>query len=157
MTEEAKGQRRPTSEDIDAVLEKISEGKALRAACRELGLHASSTSAVLKSEAVGARYAHARADRVEVMAEEVLTVSRAAALGAEVNGKKVDAAGARVYIDTVKWLAGRMDPKGEPPKNVYVQYEDITPEQRRAKIAQYQARIGVVAVTDEPDAEPTDG
>jgi hypothetical protein len=148
MTDETKGQRRPTSEDIDAVLEKISDGKALRAACRELGLHASSTSAVLKSEAVGARYAHARADRVEVMAEEVLTVSRAAALGAEVNGKKVDAAGARVYIDTVKWLAGRMDPKGEPVRRVSHSFEGLTDDELNREIAALQSELAELHAGD---------
>ena len=148
MTEETKGQRRPTSEDIDAVLEKISEGKALRAACRDLGLHASSTSAVLKSEAVGARYAHARADRVEVMAEEVLTVSRAAALGAEVNGKKVDAAGARVYIDTVNWLAGRMDPKGEPVRRVSHSFEGLTDDELNREIAALQSELAELHASD---------
>jgi hypothetical protein len=148
MTEEAKGQRRPTAEDIEAVLEKISEGKALRAVCREMGLHASSTSALLKSEAYGARYAHARADRVEVMAEEVLTVSRAAALGAEFNGKKVDAAGARVYIDTVKWLAGRMDPKGEPVRRVSHSFEGLTDDELNREIAALQSELAELHAGD---------
>lgn len=141
MTDEPKGQRRPTEKDIEAVLEKISDGKALRASCRELGLHAPTTGTLLKSEAFRERYAHARADRVEVMAEEVLTVARAAALGAEVNGKKVDAAGARVYIDTVKWLAGRMDPKGEPVRRVSHSFEALTDDELNREIAALQSEL----------------
>lgn len=147
-TDQPKGQRRPTAEDIDAVLEKISDGKALRAACRELGLHAPTTGTLLKSEALRERYAHARADRVEVMAEEVLTVARAAALGAEVNGKKVDAAGARVYIDTVKWLAGRMDPKGEPVRRVSHSFEGLSDEELNREIAALQSELAALNAGD---------
>lgn len=143
MTDETKGQRRPTEDDIPAVLAKISEGKALRAACREMGLDAPSTSTMLNrtTEELRQRYAHARADRVEVMAEEVLTVARAAALGAEVNGKKVDAAGARVYIDTVKWLAARMDPKGEPVRRVSHSFEGLTDDELNREIAALQSEL----------------
>ena len=150
MTDEPKGQRRPTEDDIPAVLAKISEGKALRAVCREMGLDAPSTSTMLNrtTEELRQRYAHARADRVEVMAEEVLTVARAAALGAEVNGKKVDAAGARVYIDTVKWLAGRMDPKGEPVRRVSHSFEGLTDDELNREIAALQSELAELHAGD---------
>lgn len=153
----AKGQRRPKDADIDKVLEAISEGRALRAICRELGIHVPTTNAMLKrtTDELRERYAHAREDRVEALGEEVLTIARAAALKKQIDGQDVDVAGARVLIDAVKWLGGRMDPRNNATHRVHVQYEDITPDERRARIADYQARIGLIAVKhDADDTEP---
>ena len=142
--------RRPTEDELPKVLEAISEGKALRAICRELGLHAPSTSTMLgrTTTEMRERYAHARADRVEVMGEEVLTIARAAALGAEVNGKKVDPAGARVFIDAVKWLAGRMDPKGEPVRRVSHSFEGLTDDELNREIAALQSELAELHAGD---------
>lgn len=134
--------RRPTEDDIPAILGKISEGKALRAVCREMGLDAPSTSTMLRSTAeLRQRYAHARADRVEVLGEEVLTIARAAALGRAVDGHKVDAAGARVLIDAVKWLGGRMDPKGEPVRRIAHSFEGLSDDELNREIEELTAEL----------------
>lgn len=153
MTDEPRpSARRPTEDDLPKVLEAIAEGKALRAVCREMGLHAPSTSTMLgrTTKDLRERYAHARADRVEVMGEEVLTIARAAALGAQVNGKKVDPAGARVFIDAVKWLAGRMDPKGEPVQRFAHSFERLTDDELNGEIASMTAELNADDGTGEP-------
>jgi hypothetical protein len=49
-----------------------------------------------------------------ILQEDALTVNRAAALGLVINGKKVDASGARGYLDSGQVVDGRMAPKKAP-------------------------------------------
>lgn len=130
-------QRRPIAEDIPEVLELVSDGKSLREACRKLELHCPSTHTFIdQDDGLREQYARARAMRADHFQEDVLTIAKAAALGLEVGGKKVDAAGARVYADTVKWAAARMDPKGEPVKRI-----DMTSRTRQMSDAEIAAEI----------------
>ena len=100
------GKRRPSAEDIPAVLLLICEGKSLRASCADLGLDPPSTHTFIDSdEGIRQQYARAREQRAEVLAEEALTYGRAAAAG------KVKPDGARVAIDAIKWATARMAPK----------------------------------------------
>ncbi len=116
------GQRTPKDTDLDAILERVWSGKSLSSACRELGLHISSTSAWLHDDPDrDAQYARAREGRAEFLQEDSLAVNRAAALGAKVRDaagqeRKVDASGAKGYLEAVKFAIGRMAPKTLPPQ-----------------------------------------
>lgn len=120
---QAQGQRRPTAEDIPGVLEAVSEGKSLRHACREAGLHCPSTHSFIHSdEGLREQYARALELRADCQQEEALEVARAAATGAplSVDGeyRKIDAAGARVLLDAIKWSSARMAPKTAPIQRI---------------------------------------
>lgn len=143
------GKRRPVASDVAAIMEIIAEGKSLRAACRELGLHNPSTNDFIHGNLdYREQYARAKEQRAEVMQEEGLTVTKAAALGQLVNGKKVDPAGARVYLDALKWASARMAPKTAPVQRVRVSYEDLSDEELDARIA--ESINGDDETTDEP-------
>lgn len=139
----AASQRRPTPEDIPAVLDKVAEGSSLRAACRALGLHAPSTHTAIDSDAgLREQYVRAREQRAETLQEEGLTVTKAAALGQEVNGQKVDASGARAYLEAIKWAAGRMAPKTAPVQRVQLEFGDLPDDEIADRIAALEARLG---------------
>jgi hypothetical protein len=131
-----KGQRRPGTEDVPAVLDLVSEGKSLRAACRELGLHAPSTHTLIDSDpSLREQYARAKEHRADVFQEDGLTITKAAALGQAVNGHKIDPAGARVYLDALKWAAARMAPKTAPVQRVAHTFSHLSDEELAAEIA----------------------
>jgi hypothetical protein len=71
-------------------------------------------------------------------------VNRAAALGIAVNGKKVDASGARGYGDMVKWATARMAPKTAPVERHehHHEYGEMTDDQIAARIAALEAQRG---------------
>jgi hypothetical protein len=141
-------QRRPDAVDLPELFELIGEGKSLRAACRELGLHAPSTHTFIhEDDGRREQYARAKVQRGEHYQEEGLTIGKAAALGLQVNGKKVDPAGARVYLDAIKWTVGRMDPKGEPVKRI-----DLTSRTRQMTDAEIAAEIAALEGSDEGEA-----
>lgn len=127
MSEEPKGQRRPTREDCIAAIAVVADGKSLRAACTSLGLHCPSTHTAINEDAgLREQYERARELRAEHFQEEALTVTKAAALGQSVNNKQVDAAGARVYLDAIKWAAARMAPKTAPRIPVDMTVTDLS-------------------------------
>ena len=64
------------------------------------------------------QYARALELRADCQQEEAVEVSRAAALGTPIKGKKVDAAGARVLLDAIKWSSARMAPKTAPVQRI---------------------------------------
>lgn len=115
--------RRPQEGDLEPVLELIWEGKSLRAACTELGLHTPATSDWLHADVSpnGRReqYMRAREGRAQALMEEGLTVTKAAALRQKVLGQPVDPSGARAYLDAIKWATGRMAPKTFGDKQVH--------------------------------------
>lgn len=137
---EAATQRRPIAEDIPEVLELVSGGKSLRDACRQLGLHCPSTHTFIdQDDGLREQYARARELRADHFQEDVLTITKAAALGMEVGGKKVDPAGARTYAEAVKWAAARMSPKTAP-----VQRIDMTSRTRQMSDAEIAAEIAAL-------------
>lgn len=149
---EGAGQRRPREEDLTPLLEIFWEGHSLRTACEKLGLHVPSTSTWLHSDADRReQYVRAREGRAEALQEEGLTITKASAVGALVNGKKVDAAGARAYLDAIKWATARMAPKTAPVQRVAVSYENMTSEERRARMDEIDAELRAEA-SGEPEA-----
>ena len=136
------GKRRPSAEDIPAVLLLICEGKSLRASCADLGLDPPSTHTFIDAdEGLRQQYARAREQRAEVLAEEALTYGRAAAAG------KVKPDGARVAIDTIKWATARMAPKTAP-----VQRIDLTSRTRQMTDDEIAAEIAALE-GGEPDQD----
>lgn len=128
MTDAAEGgKRRPEQDDLADLLFHIAEGKSLRAACRELGLDPPSTHTWLDADDERRQqYARARDQRAEFHAEQGLAIGYAAATGQkiEVNGEEVsvDAAGARVALDAIKWSTARMSPKSAPVQKVAINH-----------------------------------
>ena len=134
-------QRRPKAEDMPALFEKVAEGKSLRAACREMGLHTPMTHTFIEDEGFGEHYARAKEQRAEVLAEQALTLAVAAATGQTFEGRKVDSAGARVALDAIKWASARMSPKTaviERREHVH-QFGGLSDEELAAKIAAAEA------------------
>lgn len=131
------GKRRPKMEDLETLMFLISEGKSLRAACVEMGLDPPSTHNWLdEDDARRQQYARARELRAECQQEEALVVSKAAALGLKINGHKVDAGGARVYLDAIKWSSARMAPKTAPVARVAHSFEHFTDDELDRQIAE---------------------
>jgi hypothetical protein len=118
-TPETKGKRRPDDADLEPILALLWDGKSLRAACLDLGLDTPSVSKWLDDdEGRCQQYARACEGRAEYLQEDAITVNRAAALGVQVAGKKVDPSGAKGYLDAVKWSTARMAPKKAPVQRV---------------------------------------
>lgn len=154
MSEAAnKGQRRPTAEDVEPILEMIWAGKSLRKACEALGLHVPSTSDLMNSAGCREQYARAREGRAEHLAEDALTITRAAALGLTVSTgdagqkTKVDASGARAYLDAAKWRIGQMVPKLAPMQRVEHSFDGLSDDELEDEINRLQG-------ADESPAEP---
>lgn len=115
----APAQRRPQAEDLQPLLELIWEGKSLRKACAELGLHVPSTSDWLHDdEGRREQYERARVGRAEFISEDAFEMSRAAALGKQHDDCNVDPGGVRAYLDAAKWRVGQMAPKMAPRTQV---------------------------------------
>lgn len=146
------GQRRPKDEDLTPLLDMIWEGQSLRAACEKLGLHVPSTSTWLHADN-GRReqYARAREGRAEAMQEEVLSITRAAAMGMQYRGKKVDAAGARAHLEATKWATARMAPKTAPVQRVALSYEHLSPEEIRERTAEVDAQLAAAREAEAAD------
>lgn len=132
--------RRPLPTDMPAIFEGISEGESLRAVCRKLGLHAPSTHDFIEAdEKRREQYVRAKEQRAEHFQEQVITIATAAALGRKVSGEKVDPAGARVFLDTIKWAAARMAPKTAPTQKHAHSFEDLTDDELERRIAALEA------------------
>lgn len=151
MSDEAEstpGARRPISEDMPALLSAISEGASLRSACQAAGLDVPSTHRFINADdGLSQQYACAREARAEVYAEEGLAVTRAATLGEEFEGKKIDVAASRVYLDAIKWATARMAPKTAP-----VQRIDLTSRTRQMTDAEIAAEIAAMEFAAIDDA-----
>ena len=89
------------------ICERIAAGESLVSICRDdampcyttvqtwLGLH----------EDFAARYARAREDQADVLADEMLDIAR------EKSGDQIANADKRLLLDTLKWRAGKLRPK----------------------------------------------
>ena len=110
-------QRHPRGNDLQPILNCIWDGMSLRQTCRELGLHCPSVSDWLHGEPEREEhYARAREARDELLQEQSIAVARAAALQVPMTDdegvvRMIEPNGARVYLDAIKWTAGRMSPK----------------------------------------------
>lgn len=111
---QGKGKRRPVDDDLAPLLQLIGDGASLTAACKERGLDTPSTYHWLHEDAARSqRYRAGVGAREDLLAEEGLIITKAAALGIEYQGKKIDPAGAKVYLSALQWMSGRMKPKTE--------------------------------------------
>jgi hypothetical protein len=112
MSEESKGQRRPQPEDIPDILEDIARGSSLRQACIARGMHVPTTYAFIKDDPrLSANYTRAKELRQDAQEDQALALTLAAATGRKFEGQVVKADGVRVFLDAIKWSAGRMADK----------------------------------------------
>lgn len=145
-------QRRPSREDIPAVLEQVAGGASLRKACSTLGLHTPSTHTFIdEDDDLREQYARAREQRADKLAEDALSVGMAAALGQQHEGRKVDPAGARVLLDTIKWITARMAPKTAPVSRHSHEFGSLSDADLDARIAAKEAAMAA-GVNGEPEA-----
>jgi hypothetical protein len=138
------GARRPVAEDIPGLMDEVSNGKSLHAACRERGIHSGHTLAFIRADdRHWANYARARTIRGDTQGHRVSEIVD------DVIAGKIEPDVARAAIDGLKWTAGRMAPKlwGDRQQIEHVgegggpiQYASLTPEERKARIAQLQEK-----------------
>jgi hypothetical protein len=152
------GRRRPKDGDLKPLLTLLWDGKSLRSACAELGLDTPSTDKWLHDDDDRRQqYVRACAGRSDFLQEDGLAMNRAAALGTEVDGKKVDAAGARGYMDAVKFAIGRMHPKSLPVQRFehHHEYGSLDDDELDRRIAAREAALagGVTAADDEAETD----
>lgn len=144
------GKRRPRKSDVRPVLAIVADGKSLRSACRELGIHPGGMSEMLSStEELRAQYAGARASRSDYLAEQALNIGLAAATGQLVDGHKILPDGARVAVDAIKWAAARMHPAGAPVQKFHLTYDAMPDEAIDKRLALLLKKGGVDEVVDE--------
>jgi hypothetical protein len=143
------GKRRPTADDLADLMFLVSEGKSLRAACRELGLDPPSTHTWLdEDDGRRQQYARARELRAEVHAERGLEIGLAAATGVavEIDGEKhtIDPQGARTALDAIKWATARMSPKTAPTTKIDLtsRTRAMTDEEIAAELAEMGGATG---------------
>ena len=149
--------RRPRPADLEPILERIWEGKSLRATCIEFGLHTPQTHTWLKSDQARWDLYQAAVDgRVEGFTEEIITITRAAALGHKFNGQKIDAAGARVFVDAIKWAAGRMAPKSAPVQHHHHTLETLSDAELDERLAALTAHTALPAAVHGEDGDGSD-
>lgn len=94
-------------EQLESVLKAVAEGQSVRSACREVGIDLSSAvTSLYADDELAKQYARARQCGADVLAGDAIDVAKLAALG------KMDPNGARLLVDTIKWTAARMHPRG---------------------------------------------
>lgn len=98
--------RRPKPEDAPAIIEAIENGKSLRAACAEEGIHRGHMHALLRGDdRLWAQYVRARSLRGDDHGERVAEVVD------QMESGEIEPDVGRAMIDGLKWSAGRMAPK----------------------------------------------
>lgn len=131
-----KGQRRPKPEDFPVIMDQVAT-RSLHSVCIEMGLHYPSTyTAIADDPTLRDNYTRSREMRAEAQQEEVTLIGRAAALGQKIGGKTVDPAGARVYLETIKWTAARMAPKKAPIQRIAHSFEDVPDNELDRRLAE---------------------
>ena len=94
---------------VDQVCERIAAGESLRAICAGQGLPSAATIRrwLLQSEAFRARYARAREDRADALADEII----------EIADRAEGPTAARLQVEARKWAAAKLAPRkyGEKP------------------------------------------
>jgi hypothetical protein len=91
-----------------AIIEWLSEGKSLRAYCREAKLGASTViDWTVEDQQFGEQYARAREAGAELIFDDLDEVSEQAATAENA----VEVAGLRLKADNIKWKLARMAPK----------------------------------------------
>jgi len=84
----------------------VADGVSLRKACENAGLNVSHTNtAIIADPVLREQYAHARDQRADFIAEQIMTVAHGTLAG------RIESDRARVAIDAFKWTASKMAPK----------------------------------------------
>jgi hypothetical protein len=136
VTNTPKGRRRPVADDMAALFAFIAAGLSLRKACRKMGIDPSHTHTFIDSDAdLRQHYARAREQRADHYAELGLKI------GVGVFKGEGEPDRARVALDAIKWAVGRMAPKSGPVQRIAHSFDDMTPEERQARIVELQAEI----------------
>jgi hypothetical protein len=106
------GDRDPTDHAdaiMDQICERIAAGEGLRAICRDQDMPSAAAIRrwLRESEAFRARYARAREDRADVLADEII----------EIADRAEGPTAARLQVEARKWAAAKLAPKryGEKP------------------------------------------
>lgn len=99
------------TEQREAILEGLADGKSLRAICREDGMPSVSTVMrwLCDDEEWREQYARARAAGDDAMAEDIQDIA---------DDKELDPNDRRVRIDARKWLLGKRQPKKYGDKTI---------------------------------------
>lgn len=152
--------RRPKDEDLPTIISGLYEGKSLRAMCRELGLSVWATSEWLRDDpGRGEQYARAKEGRADYFQEEILTVGRAVSFGIPLSGsdgspRQIDPAGARVYLDAIKWANGQMmSHKEGKPIRIRHEFGDVPTDELEAQAAALIAKATGAGADDESSSD----
>lgn len=154
--------RRPVAEDIPGIIDAIADGKSMRAACMDRGIHVGHTHAYLRADdRLWANYLRARAIRGDDHGERVAEVVD------KMERKVIAPDVGRAMIDGLKWTAGRMAPKlwGDKTQHEHsgpdggpIQHVDLTGatddelDQLEALQRRIAARSGGAPLPDAPEA-----
>lgn len=149
-----KAMGRPTvydKEQADAIIARIAMGDSLKSICADESMPAESTFRLWATndiDGLAARYARAYEARGDLRAEEVEDIGQRALRG------EVDSAAARVAMDAMKWAASKFHARRYGDRQAIehtgkdggpIQTQDVqTPEERAARIAELNARLGYV-------------
>jgi transposase-like protein len=113
-----------TDEKADEICARIAEGESVRTICRDENMPATETFYrwLRKHESFRERYARAKEDQADALAEEILDISddgtndwmekrnqEGEVTGWQVNGEAVQRS--KLRVDSRKWLAGKLKPK----------------------------------------------
>jgi hypothetical protein len=132
--------RRYSSAVADRICERLLEGRSLKSICEDRGMPAASTVFrwLAEDPAFSRRYAQARQAQADALFEEILEIA---------DCDEGDTARARLKIDTRKWLAAKIAPRryGDQAAPAGSAAAEMTPEQRRARIAELVAKAGAVS------------
>jgi hypothetical protein len=147
---------RPTDGELAALLEWVAYGedpphlRSIKRGCEKFKLHRPSVATAFAEPQWRDRYAHARVERADEIAEETHEVAN------ETKAGLVDPTAARVAIDVFKWSAGQMSPKWSPKSAV-----DVTtagqPIITTFRVGRERVERIAGGRVDEPDGEPADG
>lgn len=91
-----------TAEIVTTILAGVASGKSLRAASADIGLAVSTVLEAIDRLGMSEQYAHARAERADVLVEEMLEIA-----DSKTGSPKRD----RLRLDARKWFASKLNPR----------------------------------------------
>ena len=90
------------SDIAEEICRRVAEGASLASACRDAGVSSSAFRAWVRSDAaLASRYADARADQADALADEIITIA----------DTEPDAIRARVRVEARRWVAAKLRPQ----------------------------------------------